>query len=139
MNELLRANDMIYGLLAAIDWQPLFEDHGIPLAVMGFLVVFAALILVRIFIGSLPRIMAVLDHFYPEQEEAPLSSAVAEPDANGLPDELVAVIAAAVAATVREPHRIVHTRELTPEDMSWTLEGRMQHHASHRIRPQDHR
>jgi len=139
MNYTLLVNTMIDGLLAQIDWQPLFEDHGIPLAIMGFLVVFAALMFVRIFIGLLPRIMAVLGHYYPEQKETSLSPALHKPTADELPDEIMAVIAAVVADTIREPHRIVHTRELTPEDLSWTLEGRLQHHASHRIRPRDHR
>jgi len=47
-------------------------------------------------------------------------------------DELVAVIAAAVAEAVAAPHRIVHIRGLTAEDLSWSLEGRLQHHASHK-------
>ncbi len=35
---------------------PLFEDHGLPLAVMGILVVFLALSLVIAFISVLPRL-----------------------------------------------------------------------------------
>jgi hypothetical protein len=53
-------------------------------------------------------------------------------------DEVVAVIAAAVAEVIDVPHRIVHVRGLTPEDLGWLLEGRMQHHASHR-NPHPHR
>lgn len=121
-------------MLAQIDWQPLFEDHGIPLAIMGLFVVFSALVLVRVFIGLLPRIMAVLDHLFPEQTKTLESHAVStEASSDALPDEILAIIAAVVADTVREPHRIVHTRELTPEDLNWTLEGRLQHHASHKI------
>jgi Na+-transporting methylmalonyl-CoA/oxaloacetate decarboxylase gamma subunit len=51
-----------------------------------------------------------------------------------LSEETVAVIAAAVAEVIGTPHRIVRIRGLTPEDLSWPLEGRMQHHASHRPR-----
>ena len=43
------------------------------------------------------------------------------------------MIAAAVAETIRQPHRIVRIRGLTAEDLDWSLEGRMQHHQSHRI------
>ncbi|MEO2045440.1 MAG: OadG family transporter subunit, partial [Pirellulales bacterium] len=108
-------------MLGKIDWQPLFEDHGISLALMGFVVVFAALLTVRVFIGLLPRIIAVLDHYYPEQEKAYPSPARQEARSEGLPDEIVAVIAATVAVIVRVPHRIVRTRELSSENMSWPL------------------
>ncbi len=37
---------------------PLSEDYGIPLAVMGILVVFLALVLVVVFITLLPRVLA---------------------------------------------------------------------------------
>ena len=130
---------MTFLLLAQLDWQPLFEDHGIPLAIMGFVVVFAALILVRIFIGTLPRIMAVLDRYYPEQHDGHHAHAPSKSDPDEIPSEIVAVIAAVVADMVKEPHRIVHTRELTSEDLSWTLEGRLQHHTSHTISPRQPR
>ena len=51
-------------LLGQLDWQPLFEDQGIPLAIMGLFVVFAALVLVRVFIGTLPHIITTLDRFF---------------------------------------------------------------------------
>ncbi len=125
-------------MLAQLDWQPLFEDHGIPLAIMGLFVVFAALLLLRIFIGTLPRIIAVLDRMFPATAETPPETPV-QKVAEGLPGEIVVVIAAAVAMTLRVPHRIVHTRELSPDDLSWSLEGRLQQHASHRIHPRDSR
>ena len=80
------------GLLAQLNWQPLFEDHGFPLAIMGLFVVFSALMLVRIFIGTLPRIVAALDHFFPDQQHAPQSKATTDE----IPDEILAVIAAVV-------------------------------------------
>lgn len=52
-------------------------------------------------------------------------------DAGDLPDELVVVIAAAVAETLGPAHRIVRIRGLMPEDLGWQLEGRLHHHASH--------
>jgi hypothetical protein len=137
MNQVIMVDTMTKAMLGKIDWQPLFEDHGIPLALMGFVVVFAALLTVRVFIGLLPRIMAVLDHYYPEQEKALPGPARQEAKSEDLPDEIVAVIAATVAVIVRVPHRIVHTRDLSSENMSWQLEGRRQHHASHRIQHRD--
>jgi Na+-transporting methylmalonyl-CoA/oxaloacetate decarboxylase gamma subunit len=122
-------------LLAQLDWHPLFEEKGIPLAIMGFVVVFLALVLVRVFIGTLPRIMAILNHYYPEPLETSHDPIPSVTTSDKIPEEIIAVIAAAVAETVREPHRIVHTRELTSEDMSWTLEKRLQHHTSHSIAP----
>lgn len=128
---------MTYAMIAQIDWQPLFQDHGIPLALMGFMVVFVALLMVRVFIGLLPRVMAVLDYCYPEQKRARPRPARHELPSEDLPDEIVAVIAATVAEVVRVPHRIVHTRDLSSENLSWPLEGRLQHHASHKIQHRD--
>lgn len=112
---------------------PLFEDHGIPLAVMGILVVFSVLILIATFIQLLPRCMALLP---PTAEQQPAVEPVVEDE---LSEEILVVIAAAVAETIRGPHRIVRVRGLTPEDLGWSLEGRMQHHHSHRVQPRDRR
>lgn len=127
-------------LLAKLDWQPLFEDQGLPLAIMGLFVVFAALTLLRIFIGTLPRVIAVLDRWFPTTDgTAPAPVSPVQNEAEGMPEEVAVVIATAVAVVLRVPHRIVHTRELSPEDLSWSLEGRLQQHASHRIHPRDSR
>lgn len=53
-------------------------------------------------------------------------------DAGDLPEELVVVIAAAVAEVLGPAQRIVQIRGLMPEDLGWQLEGRLHHHASHR-------
>ena len=108
---------------------PLFQEHGIPLAVMGTLVVFIALVLIVMFITLLPRLVG-------RQPAKPLESPVAvrATSDDELSPELVAVIAAAVAATLGEPHRIVKIRGLTPAELGWSMEGRMQHHQSHRFR-----
>jgi hypothetical protein len=52
-------------------------------------------------------------------------------DAGDLPDDLVIVIAAAVAESLGPAHRIVRIRGLMPEDLGLQLEGRLQHHTSH--------
>ncbi len=53
-------------------------------------------------------------------------------------DEIVAVIAAAVAEALAIPHRIVCIRGLSPEDMERTFEGRFQHHISHKLPRRSH-
>ena len=125
-------------ILAELNWDALKTDTGFPLAIMGLVVVFAALILVRVFIGTLPRLMAVLHHLFPEERDATQEeSADSQQDTDEIPEAVLAVISAVVADIVGARHRIVRTRQLTPKDMSWTLEGRLQHHASHRLQPQD--
>ena len=123
--------------LVQIDWKPLWEDYGFPLAIMGLLVVFAALILLRVFIGFMPRFLKILDQFFPENSEGAHTAKVIQAAADEIPEEVIAVIAAAVAVTVLQPHRIVHMYDLSGEDTSWSLEGRLQHHASHRIQPRN--
>jgi Na+-transporting methylmalonyl-CoA/oxaloacetate decarboxylase gamma subunit len=125
-------------LLAQQDDRPLFEftlaplseEFGIPLAVMGILVVFMALVLVVAFISVLPRVLALVSSSPREEPIAVLAT-----DEDELPEEMLVVIAAAVAATLDKPHRIVRIRGLTPADRGWSLKGRMHHHASHRIQP----
>ncbi len=107
---------------------PLFEDYGIPLAIMGVLVVYLALTLIILFISLLPRIFVVR----PAATGHPVSSSLLI-DPNELSDEEMAVLAAAVAEAMGKPQRIVKIRGLTPAELGWSLEGRMQHHQSHRI------
>lgn len=107
---------------------PLSEDIGFPLAVMGILVVFSALVLVVVFITVLPRVLGLFS-----SNEAQAATTVPVFGEDELPEETVVVIAAAVAATISRPHRIVQIRGLTPADRGWSLEGRTQHHQSHRI------
>ncbi len=61
---------------------------------------------------------------------APNRNAARDDDA--LTDEVVAVISAAVAATISASYRIVRIRGLTAEELGWSREGRLQHHTSHR-------
>lgn len=113
-------------VLSAFNLAPLFEESGIPLAVMGVLVVFIALTLVAALIAVLPRLVGRI-----QQAQRTQPAPVAPVDPEAPPEELVAVIAAAVATTVLHPHRIVHIRG--PATSGWTLEGRMHHHQSHSI------
>ena len=114
---------------------PLWEDEGIALAVMGILVVFMALILVSTFISLLPRLVPELSRETPQMPEHMAPST----DGDELSEETLVVIAAAVAETIRQPHRVVFVRGLTPEDLGWSLEGRIQLHQSHRVQRRDRR
>lgn len=118
--------------------KPLLEDYGIPLAIMGILVVYAALVLVTLFISLLPRLIAGLERLHPEPKDEAKTAKAPESD-DALPKEILVVIAAAVAEAIDRPHRIVRIRGLTPEELGWSLEGRIQHHTSHRIQPRNRR
>ncbi len=113
---------------------PLFEDSGLSLALMGILVVFAALALVVTFISLLPRMLG---------NTAPQPAAEIQPAAAGLelddelPEEIQVVIAAAVSEFMDRPQRIVKIRGLGSSELGWSLEGRMQQHLSHRIQHRD--
>jgi sodium pump decarboxylase gamma subunit len=107
---------------------PLFEDHGLPLAIMGVLVVFIALSLIVLFITLLPR---MLGGAATKPSEPSVAQEVAADQE--LTEEMLVVIAAAVAESISTPHRIIKIRGLTPADLGWSLEGRMQHHQSHRV------
>jgi hypothetical protein len=51
--------------------------------------------------------------------------------------EIVAVIAAAIAAVLDKPHRVISVQRVTlpvPHLNVWAYEGRVEHSMSHRIR-----
>ena len=115
--------------LVEFSLDPLWQDHGIPLAVMGMLVVFMALIFVVMFITFLPRILALVS--LQESEDSATASIVAEEE---ISEEIQVVIAAAVAEMISHPHRVMTIRGVTPAEQGWSLEGRVQQHQSHKIR-----
>jgi Na+-transporting methylmalonyl-CoA/oxaloacetate decarboxylase gamma subunit len=156
---------MLNGIvLGEISFEPLFHETGIPLAVMGMLVVFVALGILMTIISAMPRVMAIIEgkplktksksrgdgkKISPEAALAlaPIASAPAgssspdaptldEPSPEGLSAELVAVIAAAAEFELG-PVRVVRMRPLTPSELAWTLEGRLRHHASHHLQPRN--
>ncbi|MCA9268137.1 MAG: OadG family protein [Planctomycetales bacterium] len=121
-------------MLAQISLAPLWEDYGVPLAIMGMLVVFLVLALVVTFITVLPRLIALLDHWPSHAARQAAAPKTAGADANELPEEIVAVIAAAAAVVVDQPHRVVHIREAAQDEHGWAQAGRMQLHTSHQIK-----
>lgn len=108
--------------------EPLWHDQGLPLAIMGMVVVFCALITVVIFISNLPRLMALI-----EGKPAPAKPAKPAAPAED-PDEVIAVIAAAVEAALGPGARVIHTQQLTPRELSWAQQGRFEHQTSHKPR-----
>ncbi|HEY3452015.1 MAG TPA: hypothetical protein VGK67_36990 [Myxococcales bacterium] len=68
----------------------------------------------------------------PEVEASPAAGPVAE-QASAAAEVPIAVIAAAVAAAVDQPHRIVSV-SLEPRQLAWSIEGRRQLLTSHQIR-----
>jgi Na+-transporting methylmalonyl-CoA/oxaloacetate decarboxylase gamma subunit len=113
--------------------EPLLEEHGLALAVLGVLVVFVALALVVAFISLLPLMLRRFS--VADQDE--LSSLAGPRDEGELSEEIQVVIAAAVAEIIQQPHRVVRIRGLSPTDLGWSLEGRIQHHESHRLQHRD--
>ncbi|QDV41455.1 Oxaloacetate decarboxylase, gamma chain [Stieleria neptunia] len=118
--------------LIEFSWAPLTEEHGIPMAIMGIVVVFSALVLIVVFITVLPRLVAP----FIQPELAPQAASPVVHD-DELPEEILVVIAAAVAEALDRPHRIVKIRGLGTGEYAWSLEGRMKHHMSHRIQHRD--
>lgn len=49
-----------------IDPQNVIDSNGIGLALTGMLIVFSALILISLFIASVPRFLGVLNRIFPE-------------------------------------------------------------------------
>ncbi|MCP4786985.1 MAG: hypothetical protein GY903_32550 [Fuerstiella sp.] len=73
-------------LAAVFDASRMFEGEGMAIAGTGLLIVFAALILITLFIAALPRILEAVAHVLPEVPDRH-----AAPDASEslLPDEAV--------------------------------------------------
>ena len=66
--------------------------NGVDIALTGMLIVFVALTLISLFIASLPRLLTVLNRFWPEPEGfAPVASASAAAD-EGVSGPVVAAI-----------------------------------------------
>lgn len=120
---------LTFGISLNFSLEPLWNDLGIPLALMGMFIVFVALVFISTFISRLPHIMAVLDKYLPQAEQLLIPP---KPRDGEISDEVIAVIAAAVSEALGKPHRIIHTRELTSREMAWPQQGRWQIQTSHK-------
>jgi len=108
------------------------KDPGISDAapyLTGFLVVLFTL---AALMGVCMGVSKILKLVMPEPvAPKPMARPAAAPVNDGVPPEIVVVIAAAVAATVGKKQRIVSIR---PKNSSWSQAGRQQIHSSHNIR-----
>jgi hypothetical protein len=90
--------------------------------------------LVVAFISALPRLLSSA-----KEPKAAVPAPGAARGEDEIPEEILVVIAAAVDEIMHKPHRVVHIRGLTAADHDWQLEGRIQHHQSHRLRNRNRR
>lgn len=160
-------------MLGEITLDPLFEETGIPLAILGMFVVFAALGILLGVVSALPRLIAIVEgqsgqaKSKDSQDVAQVSQGAKSPtpvpsppavgiasaavslqdgvdtaatrndaDESSLTPELIAVLTAAAEFELGSV-RVVRMRPLTPSELAWTLEGRLRHHASHRLQPRN--
>lgn len=116
--------------LSILAYTPL-EDPGMSDAapyLTGFLVVVVTL---SALMGVCMGVSKVLQQVMPEPAAPKPVSKKAAPVDEGVPPEVIVVIAAAVAATVGKKQRIVSIR---PQNSSWSQAGRQQIHSSHNVR-----
>ena len=83
----------------AFSYQNIIDGQGFSLAFAGMTIVFVALIAVCLFITLLPRLLLVVNRYYPELDglDGPASREQRE-GAPGADDEAMAAIAAALHA-----------------------------------------
>lgn len=108
---------------AALPDQPTFWEL-LEFLGIGIAMVLLALSFLAASVGGLARVIAWTAH----------RPARASHSSEELPPQLIAVLAAAIAVALDEPHRILHIRPVAPEDNQWSLEGRIRHHVSHQVR-----
>jgi sodium pump decarboxylase gamma subunit len=133
---------MIYNkilALAGLSAHPSFGEM-FRFQIIGIFIVLAALSLIALILGLMGRL------FREPGVARTVSDAGATPDASAAavhedPHELVAVITAAVYSMIEERHRIVSIHPMVDgkamENLylqSWSVEGRRQHFASHKMR-----
>jgi hypothetical protein len=58
-------------------------SRGIPIAIAGILIVFTALLLISLFIASLPRVLAMVAKVLPEVDESHARQSLSEDQAGG--------------------------------------------------------
>ncbi len=54
----------------AFSWQNVVDGNGVPLALTGLAIVFSGLLIIALFIGSLPRMLATWDRFWAGRDQA---------------------------------------------------------------------
>ncbi|MBM4066033.1 MAG: hypothetical protein FJ266_10410 [Planctomycetes bacterium] len=126
-------------LFASMTAQPSFFEN-LRFQTVGFAIVLVAL-------GLLALVLGLTGWLFKKREAQKAVSAAAISEKSPVlskeedPHELLAVITAAVYSTIGESHRIVSIRPVTNGKIigelylqAWSMEGRRQHFASHKIR-----
>lgn len=121
--------------LAALPEYPTFGE-SLAFQLNGLIVVFLAL-------GSIWGLLELMGVFFRRRREQavaipPASASAAETPApvaahGAIPPEILAVIAAAVATVVNQPHRISQVAAESPS-RDWAREGRREIFGSHKLR-----
>jgi sodium pump decarboxylase gamma subunit len=106
--------------------QNLWEAAGL---LVGFVIVMLALTVLWGLTALMSRLVARLERPPPATAATPapmpaVAAAAADPG-----EEVIAVVAAAVAVLLDRPHRILH---VLPLPSAWGRQGRLDGHASHR-------
>lgn len=73
-------------------WQRVIDGNGIPIAIMGTLIVFASLAVISIMIAAIPHILVVVNKYFPEP--VPVQKKAAKKDS--ITDDIVAAIGTAL-------------------------------------------
>jgi len=84
-------------LLAAISWDNVTQNDGIPIAITGIVIVFVALVLITLFLYQLPRLVEIANGIFPEPEDSHAAVAQAAPAASASNDDEFIAAAIAVA------------------------------------------
>ncbi len=119
----------------------------------GLLVVFVVLGGITIFCSLIARILKIVapEQYYGKQKPAavpaaPVSSIPAKPEQLATPvsaaktihpglsdDRLLAILATAVQEVLGKPASIVKFRTMGSMDWTWSVQGRVSHHSSHKL------
>ncbi len=126
--------------IAALSAQPSFLE-ALRFQAVGFLVVMVSLGLIALMLGLMGYCFKKSGN---RKRQATVAATLPEkplPDVREDDPELVAVIAAAVGSVIKGSHRVVSIRPVDTGGVSgelylqaWSMEGRRQHFASHKIR-----
>ncbi|MBM82898.1 MAG: hypothetical protein CMJ78_20235 [Planctomycetaceae bacterium] len=84
-------------VLAASGLQNISDNDGIAIALTGITIVFAALILITVFISLLPKILAAVNEVFPEPVPKQAVAAASSPVAAATNDDDLVAAAIAVA------------------------------------------
>ncbi len=103
--------------------------YGLKISFIGLVVVFAALTMVASMVRLFGRLFAVSEISQPDLQQ------------EDIPEEVIAVIAASVAAVLDRPYKIkrIHYLRSDSDQGGWSRQGRATIMASHITRQSNHR